>query len=51
MGTIYNRTYTATNFVSDVNLIYNSFYGAYCNGPGISENADSSWISQLDTLY
>ena len=33
---ISGRNYTAANFVSDVSTIYNSWYGAYANGPGIT---------------
>jgi hypothetical protein len=45
LSAIYNITYTASNFVSDVGTINNALYGLYVNGPGISETADSSWVS------
>jgi hypothetical protein len=49
MGTIYNRTYNVFNFTSDVNIIYNG-YGMSLTGPGITQNADTSWVSQIATL-
>ncbi len=51
LQSIYNINYTANDFVQDVKTISNAYYNAYINGPGISEHADSSWISQLETLY
>lgn len=51
LSSIYNITYTVNNFTSDVTKITNAYYGLYVDGPGISENADSSWVSQLVNLY
>jgi hypothetical protein len=43
---IYNRTYTVTNFLADMSTIYNQYAPLlYTNGPGITEAADSSWVS------
>lgn len=49
-SSLYNRTYTATNWMSDLTSITNRVYGIIFNGPGITEAADSSWVSQISTM-
>lgn len=52
---LYNRTYTVANFESDISTIRSKYSGLYINGPGITENANSSWVARLpyicDTYY
>ena len=51
LSSIYNITYTVNNFISDVSTITYSYYGLYVDGPGISENANSSWVNKIHTLF
>lgn len=49
VSTIYNRTYNVTNFISDISLVQNN-YGIYITGPGITQNASSTWVAQLQYI-
>lgn len=45
-ATLYNRTYTVSNYISDATTILDYYYyNIEVTGPGITQNADSSWIS------
>lgn len=48
-ATIYNCTYTVTNFISDISSIQNN-YGIYITGPGITQLASNTWVAQLQYI-
>lgn len=45
----YNRTYTVSNFISDISAVQNN-YGIYITGPGITQLASNTWVAQLQYI-
>lgn len=50
LSSILGTNYTVSNFTSYLASIKAAYSGLYFTGPGITQNADSSWISQLATI-
>lgn len=45
----YNRTYTVSNFISDISAVQNN-YGIYITGPGLTQLAGNTWVAQLQYI-
>jgi hypothetical protein len=42
--------FTVSTFINHLGFIKSYYTGLYFTGPGITQNADSSWIAQLPTI-
>jgi hypothetical protein len=42
--------FTVSTFINHLGFIKSYYTGLYFTGPGITQNADSSWIAQLSTI-
>lgn len=51
MTAIRNQTYDITNYLADMATINNKYYGLWINGPGITDDADFSWVDEIQNLY
>lgn len=49
-SSIYNTTFTVSDYLNDLAVLSAKFYSPTINGPGITEDADSTWVGALDTI-
>jgi hypothetical protein len=49
-SSIYGTPYGIADYLNDLSIISSKFFPPFINGPGITEDADTSWINELETI-